>query len=204
MSLVREYINLQEPYNQDIKEQVTTILFFKKRRQSLHEIPNPRGKLCKRCFSNSIPCLCSWLFKQYINNPGQGQWEKKLTWLDLWNLFTINFPLCMIWSLVLCKTSHRKNCPKFLPPCKTLFWKRFPHTLQGGRGDTMSYLQTFPISKISSLTSVVHTMTFQAKLPTHCIQHTIWFRNFPNCFKPELQNHVAKDIKLGDKFVTNF
>ena len=28
--------------------------------------------------------------------------------------------------------------------------------------------------------------------------------NFPNCFKPELQNHTAKDTKLGDKFVTNF
>ena len=25
---------------------------------------------------------------------------------------------------------------------------------------------------------------------------------FTNCFKPELQNHTAKNIKLGEKFVT--
>ena len=27
---------------------------------------------------------------------------------------------------------------------------------------------------------------------------------FLNCFKPEMQNHIVKNIKLGDKFVTNF
>ena len=30
-----------------------------------------------------------------------------------------------------------------------------------------------------------------------------WFWNFPNCFKPELQNHIAENIRFGDKFVTN-
>ena len=29
------------------------------------------------------------------------------------------------------------------------------------------------------------------------------FGNFPNYFKLELQNHIAKNIKVGDKFVTN-
>ena len=47
-------------------------------------------------------------------------------------------------------------------------------------------------------------MTFQAKLPSHGFKsHKVWILNFPSCFKPELQNHIAKNIKLGDKFVTN-
>ena len=29
MSLARNYVNLKKPYNQDIKEQVTTIIFLK-------------------------------------------------------------------------------------------------------------------------------------------------------------------------------
>ena len=38
MSLAHKYVNLK--YNQDIKEQVTTKIFLKKR-QPLHEIPTP-------------------------------------------------------------------------------------------------------------------------------------------------------------------
>ena len=34
-----------------------------------------------------------------VQSPIQGQWEEKLTWLDLWNLLTINFLPYMIWSL---------------------------------------------------------------------------------------------------------
>ena len=30
MSLTRKYVNLKESYNQDIKEEVTNIIFFKK------------------------------------------------------------------------------------------------------------------------------------------------------------------------------
>ena len=48
VSLVHKYVNLKEPYNQGIKEKVATIFF--KRRQALHEIPNPRGIVCRRCF----------------------------------------------------------------------------------------------------------------------------------------------------------
>ena len=39
MSLAHKCVTLKEPYNQDIKEQVTTNFFLKKRRQALHEIP---------------------------------------------------------------------------------------------------------------------------------------------------------------------
>ena len=40
MCLAHKYVNLNESYNQDIKEQVTTENFLK-RRQGLNEIPTP-------------------------------------------------------------------------------------------------------------------------------------------------------------------
>ena len=44
MSLAHKYVNLKEPYNQDIKEQVTTKNFFKKKTfHSLHEISTPEA-----------------------------------------------------------------------------------------------------------------------------------------------------------------
>ena len=57
-------------------------------------------------------------------------------------------------------------------------------------GDTMLYLHTFPISKSSSLTSEV-------KLPSHCVFKVMQYgyENFQNCFKIDLQNHIAKNIK---------
>ena len=66
--------------------------------------------------------------------------------------------------------------------------------------------------KVSSLTFVVQTMVFQAKLPSHCVFKvkqnylaTVFLKsyNIPNCFNPELQSHVARNIEFGDKFVTN-
>ena len=30
-------------------------------------------------------------FQIHMNNPGQDQWEGNWTWVNLWNLFTINF-----------------------------------------------------------------------------------------------------------------
>ena len=44
--------------------------------------------------------------------------------------------------------------------------KKVPLYFAGGRVDTMLYLEIFPISKSSSLTFAVQTMTFQAKLPS--------------------------------------
>ena len=45
VGLVHKYVNLKEPNNQDIKEEVTTN-FLKKRKQVLDEIPNPRALVC--------------------------------------------------------------------------------------------------------------------------------------------------------------
>ena len=74
--------------------------------------------------------------------------------------------------------------------------KVLPHfmCLRVGGGEGEGTFISFPIF-----------MTFYAKLLSLCFQsHTLWFSDFPNCFKPELQNHIAKNIKTGDKFVTNF
>ena len=54
MSLAHKDINLKEPYKQDIKEQVTTKTFLKQK-TGLHEIPNTRGIVCRRCFKAQSP-----------------------------------------------------------------------------------------------------------------------------------------------------
>ena len=75
---------------------------------------------------------------------------------------------------------------------------------EGGEETLFFIFKSFYISKSSSLTFVVQTMTSQAKLPSPCFKsHTVWFWNFPNCFKPQLQNHIAKNIKIRDKLVAN-
>ena len=60
--------------------------------------PTPEARCAKGAFQIQSPIRGVNFSK--INNPGQGQWGEKLTWFDLWNLLTINFPPCMIWSLV--------------------------------------------------------------------------------------------------------
>ena len=87
---------------------------------------------------------------------------------------------------------------------QSFLMKKVPPYFVRGEETLCFIFKSLPISKSSSLIFVVQTMTFQAKLPSHGFKsHTVWFLNFPNCFKPELQNHIAKNIKLGDKFVTN-
>ena len=54
--LAHKYVNLKEPYNQGIKEQATTKNFFKKKTGFTWN-PNPRGIVCRKGFSNSVPYL---------------------------------------------------------------------------------------------------------------------------------------------------
>ena len=130
----------------------------------------------------------------------------KLTWLNLWNLLTINFSP----SINLIISPHAIHPPINLPkkvcsPMQSFFTKKsFPILCRREKRQyaLLSYL--FPFLKVSYITFAAQIMTFQAKLTSHCFySHTVWFWNFPNCFKPKLQNHIAKNIKLGDKFVTN-
>ena len=78
----------------------------------------------------------------------------------------------------------------FVPPWKDFLREHSPPILFLRGGDTMLYLHTFPISKSSSLTSEV-------KLPSHCVFKVMQYgyENFQNCFKIDLQNHIAKNIK---------
>ena len=48
---------------------------------------------------------------------------------------------------------------------QSFFKKNFPHTLGGGRRHSSLFSYFFPFLKVSSLTFVVETMTFQPKLP---------------------------------------
>ena len=51
---------------------------------------------------------------------------------------------------------------------QSLFMKKvFPYFV-GGEKTLRFIFKSFPISKSSSLTFVVQTMTFQVKLPGHC------------------------------------
>ena len=54
MSLARKYVHLKEPYNQDIKEQVTTIIFFKTGRLYMKS-PTPEAKCAEGVFQIESP-----------------------------------------------------------------------------------------------------------------------------------------------------
>ena len=69
-----------------------------------------------------------------IQSPIQGQWEEKLTWLDLWNLLTINIISPHE------KTSLKKFAQKCLFPKQSFIRKKVPPYFVRGRGDT-AYLQ---------------------------------------------------------------
>ena len=55
MSLARKYVNLKEPYNQDIKEQVTTIIFLKKKTDFTWNPQPPEAKCAEGVFQIQSP-----------------------------------------------------------------------------------------------------------------------------------------------------
>ena len=67
MSLACKYVNLKDPYNQDIIESVTTITFLKKKTDFTRN-PQPQRQIVQEAFFKFNP-----LFVVEINNPGQGQ-----------------------------------------------------------------------------------------------------------------------------------
>ena len=60
MNLDRKYVNLKEPYDQDIKEYVTTIVFFKKENRPYMKSPTPKAKCAKGVFQIHSP-ICGVL-----------------------------------------------------------------------------------------------------------------------------------------------
>ena len=56
------------------------------------------------------------------------------------------------------------------------FMKKVPQYFVGGEETLCFIFKYFPIYKSSSLTFVIQTMTFQAKLPSHYFSsYTVWF-----------------------------
>ena len=64
MSLARKYVNPKEPYNQDIKEQITTIIFLKKEDRLYMKSPTSEAKCPEGVFQIQSP-VCR---VNYINN----------------------------------------------------------------------------------------------------------------------------------------
>ena len=65
MSLTHRHANLKEPYNQDIKEYVTTIMFFKKEDRLYMKSTTTEAKCGKGVFQIQFP-ICGVNFFQII------------------------------------------------------------------------------------------------------------------------------------------
>ena len=66
MSLAGKYVHLKEPYNQDIKEQVTAIIFFKKDRFYMKS-PTPETKCAEGVFQIQSPIWGVNLFVFFLS-----------------------------------------------------------------------------------------------------------------------------------------
>ena len=68
----------------------------------------------------------------------------------------------------------------------------------------MFYLQIFPHFQkfIPKFFGTNYDLSNKTTLPLFLKSYSMVL-NFPNHFKPELQSHIAKNIKLGDKFVSS-
>ena len=168
MSLVHKYVNLKEPYNQGIKEQVTTKTFFKKNNKLYIKSPTQQAKCAKEFFQIQSP-ICGVNFSNNISiiqvrvNEGKTNLTKPLK--------VLNHSLLPLHDLVISpyvKHPPLNLPPNFVPPCQAFLRKKFPHTWQGEEETLCLAFISFPIFKSSSLTFVVQTMNFQAKLPSHC------------------------------------
>ena len=57
MSLAHKYVNLKDPYNQDINEQITTNFFLKRKQAFQFEIPTPETQCVEGVFQIQSPPL---------------------------------------------------------------------------------------------------------------------------------------------------
>ena len=138
MSLSHKYVNLKDPYNQDIKEQVTTI-FLKKRRQALHGITKPEHSVQNVFFKFSL----LFFGVNFSNNISINQVrvnERKTNVIGLWNLLTINFSLAWSGNCSPCKIFSPISLTKTVCfPMQSFFAKKVLPYFADGRGDTMFY-----------------------------------------------------------------
>ena len=89
---------------------------------------------------------------------------------------------------------HNHFAPKKLvPPCKAFVRKKSPITFGGGRRHYALSSYLFLFLKDSSLTFVVQTISFQAKLPSQYVFKVIRY-GYEIFQTVELENHIAKNI----------
>ena len=78
---------------------------------------------------------------------------------------------------------------------QSFFKKNFPHTLGGRRRHSTLFSYFFPFLKVSSLTFVVETMTFQPKLPIKYLFKVTQYGYEKKIWKKNLQlNMVFHDF----------
>ena len=143
VSLVCKYVNLKEPYNQNIKEWFTTIIFFKKEDRLYMKSSIPEAKFAKGVFQIQSPISVV----NFSNNISKTQirvneWKKYL-----YSTFRTLQPLTSNHASSdhksRCKTTYQKFAQIILVPHAKLFYYKGSTIFCRGRGDTMLYLQIF-------------------------------------------------------------
>ena len=150
-TLVHKYINLKEP--EDIKKQVST-KFLKKEITGFTLNLKPQRRSEQKVFFKFSPLFVVLTFQTIHQQPRSRSMRGKLTWLNLWNLLTINFSLDdLIISPHVKHASPYKFAPppkkkNFFPTCTALISKKFPHTLYGDRRHYALSSNLFPFLKV--------------------------------------------------------
>ena len=194
MSLSHKYINLKESYNQDIHEQVTTKNFLKKKTGFAWNPKSQRHSVQARCFQIQSP-ICYVKFSNNVSVRWVRVNERKTNLNQ--PLKSYNHHLPSLLDLII--SPHVQHPPINLPKKKRKKKEVLPYFVVGE--ETLCFIFIyFPVSKSSSLQLWPSSKNYLAT-GFKVIQYGFW--NFPNCFLPELQNHEAKYIKLGDQGVTN-
>ena len=98
MSLAHKDVNLKEPYNQDIKDQVATKNFLKKKTDFPWN-PNPRRIVCRRYFSKNICSPMQSFFAEKTPQYFVGG-EETLCFIF------ISFPICKNFIPNFCGTNY--------------------------------------------------------------------------------------------------
>ena len=105
---------------------------------------------------------------------------------------------------------HVKHLPKNLPkkvfsPMQSFFIKKFFLTFQRIEETLCFIFISFShfLKSIPNFCGANYDLSSKTTQLLFLKSYSIVSCNFPNCFKPELQNHIAKNIKHGDKCITN-
>ena len=129
-------------------------------------------------------------------------------------VFQIQYPICSVNFATpplhdLTISPHVKYSPINLPkkvcsPMQSFFTKKVPPYFVRGEETLCFIFISFPVCKgfIPNLCGTNYDLSSKTTEPLF-LKSCSMVLKFSKLFQPELQNHVAKNIKLGDKIVTN-